>query len=176
MPNVLNVMMKKEMAALLEELSSCIVVDFQGLTVEEVNTLRQSLRKNDILMKVVKTALVRLSLQEQDREACTELFEGPTAVVWGGKDIVQVSKTISDFAKKNKALKIRGGLLENEVITKKDVVKLTSIPDMPILLGGIAAGIAAPLQGLFNNLNSILSSIATAIDAVREKVEKGESA
>jgi large subunit ribosomal protein L10 len=176
MPNALNIMMKKEMAALLGEFSSCVVVDFLGLSVEEFNGLRDSLRKNDILMKVVKTALVRLELKELGRDGCDELFSGPIAVVWGGKDIVQVSKAVSDFAKKNKALKIKGGLLENETITKQDVAKLTSIPEMPVLLAGIAAGIAAPLQGLYNSLDAILSSIARVIDAVREKAEKGEAA
>ena len=172
MPNALNIMMKKEMAALLEEFSSCVVVDFQGLTVEEINGLRDSLRKNDILMKVVKTALVRLELRKQGREDCEGLFSGPIAVVWGGKDIVQVSKAVSEFSKKNKSLEIKGGLLDNEPITKQDVAKLTTIPEMPVLLGGIAAGIAAPLQGVFNGINAVLSAIARVIDAVREKAEK----
>ena len=81
-------------------------------------------------------------------------------------------KAFFDFAKKNKMLKIKGGFLEREAITKADVVKLSKVPEMPVLLAGIAAGIAAPVQGVFNGINAVLTSILYAIDAVREKKEQ----
>ncbi len=176
MPNILNKMMKEEVSAVLNDASNCVVVDFQGLTVEKVNEFRSSLYSNDASMQVVKTSLARQVLSEMGREGYEEIFSGPSAVVWGGEDIVQLTKTIHAFAKKNKVLKVKGGFLETEVISKEDVVRLTNVPDMPILLGGIAAAINAPVQGFYDGLNSVFSSILYAIDAVREKVEKGGDA
>ena len=176
MPNILNKMMKEEVSAVLNDAADCVVVDFQGLTVEKVNEFRSSLYNNDISMQVVKTSLARQVLGELGREGYKEMFVGPSAVIWGGTDIVQLTKTVHDFAKKNKVLKFKGGFLDNEAISKEDVVRLTNVPDMPILLGGIAAAIGAPVQGFYNGLNSLFSSILYAIDAVREKVEKGGDA
>jgi len=177
MPNLLNRMMKEELAVLLGGISDCVVVDFQGLTVEEADELRSSLRKNDISMQVVKTSLARLILEELNREGYREMFTGPTAVVSGGKDIIQVTKAVSEFAKKHKKLKVKGGLVENASISTEDVARLSAVPEIPVCLAGIAAGIAAPLQGIMNDLNALFSSIAYAIDGIREKLEKnGENA
>lgn len=176
MPNILNEMMTGELNAFLGKIDNCVVVNFQGLSVEEANEFRSTLRKNDILMRVVKITLAKRILAEMGREGFDELFTGPAAVIWGGLDVVQLSKTVYDFAKKNKKLEIKGGFLDCSTITKEDVVTLTKIPDMPILLGGIAAGIAAPLQSVYNCVNSLFTSVAYAIDAVRDKVEKGGDA
>ncbi len=176
MPNILNEMMTEELTALLGDINNCVVVDFQGLSVEEANDLRSTLRKNDILMRVVKITLARKILAEMGREGFEDLFTGPAAVIWGGPDVVELSKAVHEYAKKNKKLQIKGGLLDSSTISKEDVVTLTKIPDMPILLGGIAAGIAAPVQSVYNCVNSMFTSIAYAIDAVREKVEQGGDA
>ncbi len=175
MPNLLNTLIKDEQAVLLKEADNCVVVDFQGLTVEEANDLRSSLREKEIQMRVVKTALARLVLQEMEMADFDEIFTGPTAVVWGGESVVQISKEVHGFAKKNKMLKIKGGILESKCITNEDVLKLTRIPDMPVLLAGIAAGVAAPLQNICNGINSLLSSIANVIDAVKVKKEESGS-
>jgi len=166
-------MMTEELNALFGDLNNCVVVDFQGLSVEEANEFRSTLRKNDILVRVVKITLAKRILGEIGREGYEDLFTGPAAVVWGGIDVVQLSKAVHEYARKNKKLQIKGGFLDSITITKEDVVKLTKIPDMPILLGGIAAGMAAPLQSVFNCINSLFTSVAYAIDAVRDKVETG---
>ena len=176
MPNILNKMIKEELATLFDEASSCVFVDFDGIDVSGVSELRSTLTKNDINMQVVKTSLARLVLQEQNRTGYDDLFNGQTAVIWGGDSIVQVSKTISDFAKKNKKLKIKGGFLNSETITGKDVQKLTTVPDTPDLLAGLAGLFIAPLRDICGGINSLLAGISYAIDAVREKVEKGEGA
>jgi len=173
MPNILNKMMTEELNALLGDLDNCVVVDFQGLSVEEANEFRSTLRKNDILMRVVKITLAKRILGEMGREGYEELFTGPAAVIWGGLDVVQLSKTVHEYARKNKKLQIKGGFLDSGTISKEDVITLTKIPEMPVLLGSIAAGIAAPVQSVYNCVNSLFTSVAYAIDAVREKVEAG---
>lgn len=176
MPNILNKMIKEELASLFDEAANCLIVDFNGLDVSGVSELRSTLTKNDIQMQVVRTSLARLVLQEQERTGYEEMFNGQTAVIWGGDSIIQISKTVSDFAKKNKKLKIKGGFLNNGSITSQDVQKLTKVPDTPVLLANLAGLFTAPLRDICGGINSILSGITYAIDAVREKVEKGESA
>jgi len=176
MPNILNQMIRDELVTLFDEAQSCIVVDFQGLNVESINEFRSTLRKNEINMQVVKTTLACKILEELDVTDFEEVFSGPSAVIWGGQDIVQLSKAVNDFARKHKKLKIKGGLLERSAIDKKQVTILVDIPDMPMLLTSIAAGIASPLQSIHNAMNSLFTSIGYAIDAVREKKEDGEDA
>jgi large subunit ribosomal protein L10 len=173
MVNVLNKKICEELTALYSEAADCVFVDFQGLTVEEVNTLRSSLTQNNIQMQVVRSALSSIVLKELNREGFEEMLDGPTAVVWGGTGIVQVSKSVADFAKKSKKkLKIKGGSLSEKPIDKTEVDKLTTVPDMPVLLGSIVGAFMDPLQGMANGLNQVLASIANLVDALAEKQEK----
>ena len=84
---------------MFQKADDCVLVDFQGLTVDEINTFRSSLIENNIQMQVVKVALAHIVLKEMQRSNYEEMLDGPTAVIWGGESIVQVSKKVHDFAK-----------------------------------------------------------------------------
>jgi len=174
MVNVLNKQICSEYESLFDEAYECLFVGFQGLTVEEVNSLRTSLNKEDIRMQVLRSSLAEVVLKQKNRDGFQSMLEGPTAVVWGGNSIIQVSKSVHDFAKKAKKLQIKGGFLNGKPIDEKDAEKLTKIPDRPILLGSIVATFMDPLQSLANGMGPILSSIANLIDALeRKRAEEG---
>jgi large subunit ribosomal protein L10 len=162
-------MVSEELTTLFKEADECVLVDFQGLTVEEINALRASLTENNIHMQVVKTSIANIALKELDFTGYEEMLAGPIAVVWGGDGIVQVSKSVNDFTKKSKKLKIKGGFLEKKGIDLEAVKKLTTVPDRPILLGSLISCFMDPLQGIASGVNSMLSSIAQLINAVQEK-------
>jgi large subunit ribosomal protein L10 len=169
MVNILNQKITEEYTELFSETDDCVFVNFQGLTVEEVNALRSSLTKNNINMQVIRTSLASIALKSLNRSGFEELLDGPVAVVWGGEGIVQVSKSVNEFAKKSKKLELKGGFLATKPINEDDVKKLTKVPDMPVLLGSIVGTFMDPLQGIAGGLESILSSIANLVDALEKK-------
>ena len=97
------------------------------------------------------------------------MLQGQTAVVWGGEGIIQISKSVCDFAKKSKKLKVKGGFLGDECVAPSVVQKLSTVPDKPVLLGSLVSCFMDPLQGLANGLNQLLSSIVNLVDALHEK-------
>lgn len=174
MVNVLNKKICEEYTELFRHTDDCVFVNFQGLAVEEVNQFRASLTENNIRMQVIRSSLASLVLKEMDRTGYEALLDGPTAVIWGGESIVQVSKSVHDFAKKSKKLKIKGGFLSTDPIDISDVEKLTKVPDKPVLFGSIISTFMDPLQGLAGGVASILSSIVNLVDALeKKKAEEG---
>lgn len=169
MVNVLNKKICEEYTELFNQADDCVFVNFQGLTVEEVNTFRASLTENNINMQVIRSSLANLVLKGMDRIGVDELVDGPTAIIWGGESIVQVSKSVHDFAKKSKKLKIKGGFLSTEPIEVADVEKLTKVPDRPVLLGSLVYAFMNPLQGFAGGVSSILSSLVNLVDALEKK-------
>ena len=169
MVNVLNKKITEELSTLFRDADDCVLVDFKGLSVEEINTLRASLTKNNICMQVIRNSLAGKVLKEMDRTGFEEMLSGPTAVVWGGDGIIQVTKAVHDFSKKSRKLKIKGGFLGLDTIDTEAVKRLTTVPDRPVLLGSILGVIMDPLQGLANGMNNILASIANVIDALLKK-------
>ena len=176
MVNVLNKKICEEYTELFKQTDDCVFVDFQGLTVEEVNTFRASLTQNNIQMQVLRSTLANLVLKELNRTDFNALIDGPTAVIWGGESIIQISKSVHDFAKKSKNLRIKGGFLSAEAIEAADVEKLTKVPDRPVLLGSIVHAFMDPLQGMARGISSLLSSVVNLVDALaKKKAEQGSS-
>jgi len=171
MANILNQKIREELTDLFNEADECLMVDFTKLSVEEINSFRASLTEKQINMQVIKVSLADLVFKDQERTNYEEMLKGPTAVIWGGDSIVQISKSVNDFAKKTKKLKIKGGLLGKESIDVEAVKKLTTVPDTPILMGMIVNSFMDPLQGIAGGINMILSSVANLIDALKDKRE-----
>jgi len=71
---------------------SVMVVEYKGLTVKELETLRSNLRKADAQLKVVKNTLLRIAAKDTQIEQINDLFEGPTAVAICEKDATAVAK------------------------------------------------------------------------------------
>ena len=86
--------------AKLKEAASVVVVDYRGLTVEQVTDLRKQLRDANIEMKVIKNGILRRAAEAAGLEGMEDVFVGPTAVAFSNEDVVAPAKIMNDFAKK----------------------------------------------------------------------------
>lgn len=99
-------------------------------------------------------------------EALLEYLVGQTALVWAKGDPAAVAKAINDFAKKSEdRLSMKGGILDGAPISGEELKQLAALPPRDELLARLVGGIASPLQGTANALNSLLSGMARALGA-----------
>src|SRR5690554_6074905 len=82
---------------------SAIFVDYLGLSVEQVTTLRNQLYAQGCELKVIKNNIIKRAADEVGYVGLENVFSGPSAVAFGKGD-TNVSKIIYDFAKKNTKL------------------------------------------------------------------------
>ena len=113
-------------AAIVDEVSekftaaaSVVVVDYRGLTVDEVTRLRKQLRDANVEMKVIKNSILSRAAKKAGLEGLDEVFTGPTAVAFSNEDVVAPAKIMDEFAKEAKALEIKGGIIEGKVSSWK---------------------------------------------------------
>jgi large subunit ribosomal protein L10 len=97
-------------------IQAAVVADFRGLKVEELNGLRNALRKEGVKFKVVKNTLARLAAKGTGLEAAVQEFVGPTGLAYSDSSPVGPAKAMTDAARTNEKLKIRGGCLQGNVI------------------------------------------------------------
>ena len=59
-----------------------------------------------------------------------QILTGPTAIAFGNEDAVAPAKILNDFAKKNEALKLKGGIVEGKVVSQEEIQATcgTSVP------------------------------------------------
>jgi len=158
-------------AAIVEEVtekfkasSSVVVVDYRGLTVDEVTRLRKQLRDANVEMKVIKNSILTRAAKAAGLEGLEEVFTGPTAVAFSNEDVVAPAKIIDEFAQDAKALEIKGGIIEGKVSSVEEITALAKLPSREGLLSMLLSVLQAPVR-----------NVAYAINAVVEK-EDGDAA
>ncbi|WP_224726587.1 50S ribosomal protein L10 [Paenibacillus vietnamensis] len=151
----------QEIAAKIAESSSTVVADYRGLNVAQVTELRKQLREAGIEFQVLKNSLVRRATEGTDYAALNDVLTGPTAVAFGKADAVAPAKILNDFAKKNDALKLKGGIVEGKVVSMEEVKALAELPSREGLLSMLLSVLQAPIR-----------NFALAVKAVGEKQEQ----
>lgn len=126
--------------------TSAIVTDYRGLTVAEVTELRKRLREAGVELKVMKNTLARRATAETNSSALDPYLKGPSAIAFGYADVVTPAKLLNEFANKNKALEIKGGLVEGRVIDAEGVKSLASLPSRDGLLSMLLSVLQAPMR------------------------------
>ena len=102
-----------------------VLADFSGLTVAQANDLRVKCREQKVELRVVKNRLARRAAVAADSAALEALFKGPTAIAFGLESPVEPAKVLTEFAKTNEKLRVKGGFVDGEVLSVKDVRTLS---------------------------------------------------
>jgi large subunit ribosomal protein L10 len=146
-------------AAKLRESTTTVVADYRGLNVAQVTQLRKLLREAGVEFQVLKNSLVSRAAANAELGELDSVLTGPTAIAFG-KDVVAPAKIISDFAKKNDALKVKGGIVEGRFVDAAQIKALADLPSREGLLSMLLSVLQAPVR-----------NFALAVKAVAEKNE-----
>ena len=144
-----------------ESAASVVIVDYRGLTVEEVTNLRKQLRDAGVEMKVIKNSILSRAAKKVGLDGLDEVFTGPTAVAFSTDDVVAPAKIFDEFAIDGKALEIKGGVIEGKVSSVEQITALAKLPNREGLLSMLLSVLQAPVR-----------NVAYAVKAVAEKNEE----
>jgi large subunit ribosomal protein L10 len=124
-------------------------------------------------VKVAKKTLINLALKEKK----LDLFDvkkmvGEIAIVFGFKDEILPAKTVYEFSKENKNLKILGGILEKNFILPEKIEELAKLPSREEILARLVGNISAPISNFVYVLKSIPQSLVLVLNQIQLKVSK----
>ncbi len=163
-----------KVAELKEIFSSakCVVlVDFCGLTVAQDTDLRRKMREAGVAYEVNKNTLIRIAAEQAGVEGLAAILEKNTAVASSAEDAVAVAKVVCEFAKANKQLVVKAGVLDGKVISADEVKALASLPSKEVLIAKMLGSMNAPISGFVNVLQGTIRNVVYALDAVRKAKE-----
>lgn len=166
-----KVAMVEELTDKLKRGQGVVVADYRGLNVKQMTELRAKLRAEGVELQVAKNTLVLRAAQNADVEGMETLLTGPTVLAYGYDDPVVAAKVMSEFARSNQALEIKGGLVEGKVIDADGVKSLSELPSREELLAQVLRGFQSPISGLANVLQGTIRKLVYALEAVRQKKE-----
>ena len=132
-----NFIAKKEAVAEitrhLESAKSAIFVDYRGITVAEVNDLRNKFREAGVVFKVYKNNLARIALNNFGVTALDNDLTGTLAVAFSYNEETTAAQIIKKAKFKDK-MAFKFGVIGNEVLDAAAVTKIASIPSKEQLI------------------------------------------
>lgn len=150
---------------------SIVLVNYRGLTVEEVTELRSKFRDANVDYKVYKNTMMRRAFEELEVSGLEEFLKGPSAIAFGMEDPASAAKISSEFAESHEALEIKAGYVDGKVLSLSEVDALAKLPSKEVLVAQVLGGLNAPIQGFANVLNGTLSGFARVIAQIADKKE-----
>lgn len=148
----------------MSDSSSVVVVEYRGLTVEEVTNLRKALREEGVEMTVYKNTTAQRAAKNLGWDALIETLVGPNALVFG-KDQVAPARVLAKFAKEHDKLILKNGVVDGAVVDEATIQTLASLPNKDGMLAKFASTLNAPVV-----------KFAMTIKALAEKKEGGAEA
>lgn len=146
-----------------------IFADYRGLSVKEMQELRSRLRGVGAEVRVYKNTLTEIALRELDYPLMGEHLEGPTAFFFTADDPVAPAKAVFDFAKVHKALEIKAGYLDGQVLGADRVKAIASLPSREELIAMIMGTALGPVRGFMAMANAPASAFARTIRAIADQ-------
>lgn len=157
-----------------DRMVSAVFVDFAGMTVADVTLLREEFRKNGVEYKVVKNTLVNRAIHDLPyAEALVPVLKGMTGIAWCYEEPGAAAKVIKTFVKDKKKLKVKGGVVESDVLSATKVENvLATMPGKDELRSQLLATFMAPMQNLVAQLNAPQQNFAYLLDARKRQQEE----
>jgi large subunit ribosomal protein L10 len=153
-----------------DEANFLIVTQNDGLTVEEMSSLRGSLRESNTSFRVAKNSLAKIAVNDTDAQSLQELFNGPTAIAFSD-ELSSSPKVIVDFVKTHEKLSIVGGLMDGKLIDAEVIKELATLPSMDALRSMIIGVLNAPATKVAGILNRPGGQLAQVLSAKAQQEE-----
>ncbi|HOZ88782.1 MAG TPA: 50S ribosomal protein L10 [Bacilli bacterium] len=146
-----------EIVKQIKDAEAVVIFAYQGLTVSSLSELRRGLRNSSSEVKIYKNTLLKRALDEL-KINLDDFLAGPNAILFGSQ-LLESIKTLADFAKKNKKLDIRVGIISGDVASLETIKEYAEIPSREGLLTMLAGGMMQYVRDLSVGLNMYADSL-----------------
>ncbi len=145
-----------ELVDKLQRSKASVLMQTQGLKVSEITDFRRKLGSSQAELQVVKNTLLRIAAERANVQGLDSVLAGQTTIALGYDDEVSVAKAVSDYARNQKTIVIKGGILEKRFISPDQVDSLAKTPPR----NQVQAQVVGSLQGPYATLVNLLSGVA----------------
>ena len=147
------------------------LAEYRGLTVEHLNKLRVDARAKGVYLHVLKNTLARRAVAGTPFEVAQGAMVGP--LIYGfSEDAVAAAKVISDFAKGNDKLIIKGGAFAGKALNADGIKALAAIPSREVLLSQVAGLLKSPIQRMAAVLAAVLEKRGGGAEPAAEAADE----
>lgn len=156
----------------LNESQATVLLEYKGMTMKDVDILRDKVREAGGEVHVVKNTLLGLAMKNAGMDQPKDYLEGSTAISFAFRDPPALAKILSDATAKSEIFKIKGGYLGTKVISAAEIKALAEMPPLPVLQARLLGVLMAPASQLARTLAEPARSLAAVVKAYSEKTSE----
>ena len=155
----------EKMAEWMSQYEMLVSTDYTSMSANDMNQMRKAFRQNSVQYTIIKNTLARLAAEKSGKPKIQEIVEGPTGIAYGSGDPVSIAKTVTEFISTSRLpLKIRGGIMDDTLLTIDELEKLATLPSKDQLIANFARQIQLPVSRLVQVLNNPIVGLATVLN------------
>src|ERR1700749_2419498 len=152
----LNLEDKKTLVAEVAEVAataqSVVAAEYRGITVSQMTDLRAKARAQGVYMRIVKNTLARKALAGTSFEAIGPKLKGPLVLAFSKDDPGAAARVVKDFAKTNEKLVPTLVSIGGQVLSGKDLDRVSGLPNREQALSQLLGLLKAPIEKLARTL------------------------
>ena len=163
---------KEELVAqyvdLLDQSNGFVIVEYRGMSVLQIEDLRERIREANGQYLVTKNTLFTKALQQRDWPVPDDLLKGPTAVAFGMDNLPGVAKAVlafTDEAFAKEKVVVSGGVMGTAVIDARRVETVSKLPTLDELRAQLAGLLVSPAQGIVNVVYAATGQVVNVLQA-----------
>ena len=154
----------------LSKSQAVFLVQVQGLTVAQLQSLRRGVSQRGGQVEVAKnTLLARASQGVAGVEELTPYYTQQIAVVFANSDVPGVARVIYDASKEIEKLSVTIGCFEGQVIGSDEMVFLATLPPREVLLAQVCGGLMAPVTATVSIMHQMIARLLWVLQQASEK-------
>ncbi|MGY9050604.1 MAG: 50S ribosomal protein L10 [Alphaproteobacteria bacterium] len=157
-----------ELHKTLNTASVVLIAQNSGLTVADMNELRNGMREVGAVVKVTKNRLTKIALKETPVSGLDEFLKGPTVIAYSDNPI-SAPKAAVKFAKDNEKFVVLGASMSGTMLNPNEIKSLANLPSLDELRGTIIGLITSPAASIARIVNAPGSQVARVINAYSDK-------
>ena len=145
-----------------------ILTDYRGLSVPQINDLRQKVKESGAEYEVVKNTLLGLAAKQSKLKIDPDKLTGPTAALWIYEKDPTALKALTAFIAQNEKPEIKLGFWAGEIIDSQRIDQLARLPGLDQLRLNLTASLKSPTlrltQVLSGNLQKLILILKTQVN------------
>ena len=161
-----------DLARRFSSASSVVLVEFCGISVDEINELRTRARAERVDYLVAKNNLIKRAIAGTPFECLQSDLSGPTALGIGYDDPLKLIKLLCDFSSKFEGFKIKSGYVDGSYAGPGEIVELSKLPGREVLTAKLLGALMGPVSRLVCTLNGPIVSFLNVLNAIGKRAKQ----
>lgn len=158
--------------AKVAQAKSVVFAKYTGMSVPAQQKLYREVQQAGGEIVIARNRLLKIALNKA--EGLDSMLEDQLLTVFSNADEVAAVKALDEYIKANSLPEVRGGFLENRVISADEVKSLAKMPGKKEMLGQLVRTIQGPVYGLRNVLEAGPRNLVYALQAIARKNESAQ--